>query len=104
MDLKEQVAALKLGASMYRNTEESSSYPGPDTLITPHSLRRHLRYLQHLNSPVQGQNAVTTLQLLRTVTSDSLNVIDDAAETEEYFILYFGLWQFSSRCSVKQCA
>lgn len=56
-----------------------------------HSLHRHLRHLQHLNSSVQGQNAVTTLQLLRTATRDSLNVIDDAAETEEYFILYFSL-------------
>lgn len=89
---------------MYRNREESSSYPGSDMLITTHSLHHHLRHLQHLNSSVQGQNAVTTLQLPRTVTSDSLNVIDDAAETEEYFILYFRPCQFSSRCSVNQCA
>lgn len=89
---------------MCRNTEISFSYPGSERLITTHSLHHHLRYLQHLNSPVPGQDAVTTLQLLRTVTSDSLNGIDGAAETEEYFILYFRLCQFSSRYSVNQCA
>lgn len=51
---------------------------------------------------MQGQNAVTTVELLRSVTSDSLDVIDDAAKTEEYFILYFRPCQSSSRCSVNQ--
>lgn len=101
MDLKEQIAALKSGASMYRSTEEIPIQAL--TLITTHSLHHRLRYWLHLNSSVPGQNAVTTQQLLRTVTSDSSNSID-ATETEEYFILYFSLCQFSSRCSVNQCA
>lgn len=87
-----------------RNTEESSSYPGSDTPITTHSLSHRLRYLQHLNSSARPKCCKTTLQLVRTVSSDSLNGIDDDAETEEYFILYFSRCQFSSRCSVNQCA